>query len=287
MCGSDSRMHKVIGRRLNRSQGKFPRKQKGITVTVVRCSTCGLIYSDPQPIPFDIRDHYGLPPEEYWKDSYFTREPSYFQSEIETAKFLLKFKQGMRALDIGAGIGKAMIAMQNAGFETYGIEPSYPFYERAITQGVSKDRIRNLSIENINYPEDHFDFITFGAVLEHLYDPSEAIAAALRCLKPNGIVHIEVPSSKWLVGRIINLYYHITLSGFTGNISPMHVPFHMYEFALESFQLNSSRLGYSIAHHEYYVCETTLPRSFDFILKPIMKKSNTGMQLCVWLRKNG
>jgi 2-polyprenyl-3-methyl-5-hydroxy-6-metoxy-1,4-benzoquinol methylase len=39
-------------------------------------------------------------------------------------------------------------------------------------------------IENIEYPKDNFDFITFGAVLEHLYDPSAAIKKAMNWLKP-------------------------------------------------------------------------------------------------------
>jgi 2-polyprenyl-3-methyl-5-hydroxy-6-metoxy-1,4-benzoquinol methylase len=43
------------------------------------------------------------------------------------------------------------------------------------------------------FPEAHFDFITFGAVLEHLYDPSMSIHKAMSWLKPSGIMHIEVP----------------------------------------------------------------------------------------------
>ena len=35
-------------------------------------------------------------------------------------------------LDIGAGIGKQMIALAKVGFATYGLEPSEPFYHRAI-----------------------------------------------------------------------------------------------------------------------------------------------------------
>ena len=40
----------------------------------------------------------------------------------------------MKALDIGAGIGKCMIALENASFDVYGIEPSNPFYERALSR---------------------------------------------------------------------------------------------------------------------------------------------------------
>lgn len=49
----------------------------------------------------------------------------------------------------------------------------------------------------------------------------------------------------------------------------------------------SGRKGdtYEIAFHEYYVCQTYLPKVLDVGLKPYMHWRNTGMQLSVWLRK--
>lgn len=287
MCGSDVAGHKVLGKRLNRSQGKKPYDKIGITTTVVRCTNCGLIYANPQPIPADIQDHYGLPPETYWRKEYFHADEKYFQHEITTLRSLRPFTQDDKALDIGAGLGKCMIALKNAGFEAYGIEPSEPFYRRAIDKmNIEPSKLQLGAIEGASFPENHFDFITFGAVLEHLYDPSASIRKAMTWLKPGGILHIEVPSSDWLVARLINLYYRVRGLDYVSNISPMHEPFHLYEFTLESFRKNMINAGYEILHHEYYVAQTYLPRIFDFFLVPFMKKTRSGMQLCVWLRKS-
>ena len=111
MCGSNTRTHKVLGKRLNKSQGKNPRRKLGITTSVCKCSNCGLIYSNPQPIPFDIQDHYGVPPEKYWKEAYFELDDNYFQGEIVRLNQLMNFESGMKSLDIGAGLGKQMIAL--------------------------------------------------------------------------------------------------------------------------------------------------------------------------------
>ena len=116
-------------------------------------------------------------------------------------------------------------------------------------------------MEEIEYEEDTFDFISFGAVLEHLYDPSCSIQKALNWLKPGGLIHIEVPSSDWLTNRIINAFYKLCLNDYVGNISPMHEPYHLYEFGLKSFEENSRRHNYEIAYHEYYVCKTFLPKN--------------------------
>src|SRR5688572_32985435 len=88
MCGAPSAGHKIIGQRLNQSQGFRPRTKKGISVTVLKCTTCDLIYANPQPIPFDIQDHYGIPPEDYWTPEYFQYDATYFKQEIDQLKKL-------------------------------------------------------------------------------------------------------------------------------------------------------------------------------------------------------
>jgi 2-polyprenyl-3-methyl-5-hydroxy-6-metoxy-1,4-benzoquinol methylase len=289
MCGAGREEFRVMGLRLNASQGRNPKQASGIAVTVKRCWDCGLVFADPRAIPADLSDHYGAPAEDYWPPAYFDYDPSYFGEQIGTAKQLVKFEPGMRALDIGAGLGKCMKSLNQAGFDTYGIEPSAPFHRRAIGQmGASPERLQLSTLEEAQFDREMFDFITFGAVLEHLQDPSAAIARALEWLKPSGIVQIEVPSSDHLVSKVINFYYALRGTNFVTNLSPMHTPFHLYEFTLKSFQRNGARLGYAIAHHQYDVCEImNLPRIIHPPLRWLMRRTDTGMQLTVYLRKSG
>jgi ubiquinone/menaquinone biosynthesis C-methylase UbiE len=287
MCGSESHSHTVLGKRLNKSQGKFPQNKIGITTTVIKCKNCELIFSNPQPIPTNIQDHYGVPPENYWKEEYFALDSNYFKSEIETLKRLKNIKQNSKVLDIGAGLGKCMIALNKAEFDAYGIEPSEPFYKRAIqNMNISSEKLKLSTLEDAEYPEKEFDFVTFGAVLEHLYDPTEAINKAMKWLKPGGLIHIEVPSSKWLINKIINFAYKSRGLDYVGNLSPMHPPFHLYEFDLKSFEKNGLKNNYSIIHHQYHVCESYMPKIIDIFVRPYMKYTNKGMQLVVWLKKN-
>ncbi len=287
MCGDNTASHKILGQRLNKSQGLNPKRIAGISVSVKKCSKCELIYSSPQPIPFDIQDHYGTPPEQYWKPAYFEWQPNYFAYEIKIAKQLLPFKDGMKALDIGAGLGKGMISLDKAGFETYGFEPSRPFYERAVsTMKINPDRIKLGMIEEVDYPENSFDFITFGAVVEHLYHPAASIEKALTWLKPGGIMQIEVPSSRHFIAKLVNMYFRLRGTNYVTHISPMHNPFHLYEFGLKSFEELSKKLNFSIVKSEYYVCSIYhFPKLLHPALKYYMKRTNTGMQLTVWLTK--
>src|SRR5436190_8224383 len=102
LCESASSQHKIIGQRLNQSQGFNPKNKTGISVSIMKCMNCGLIFSNPQPVPYDIQDHYGTPPEDYWRPEYFNVDDKYFSGQIAITKRLSNFKQGMKALDIGA-----------------------------------------------------------------------------------------------------------------------------------------------------------------------------------------
>lgn len=287
MCGASSENFKTLGKRMNRSQGKNPRKKVGITTTVQQCKSCDLIFSNPMPIPKDLQDHYGMPPENYWVENYFTVEPTYFSEVIQWVNSINPIEKGMKALDIGAGIGKCMIALENASFDVYGIEPSHPFYDRALSRmKIDPSKIENIQIEDAQFAQETFDFITFGAVLEHLYNPADSIEKAMKWLKPGGLIQIEVPSSYWLTHKLINRSYKLRGMDYVANLSPMHEPYHLYEFGLKTFEKNAARLNYSITSHKYMVCDTFLPKSLDFIIKPYMKSRNKGMQLAVLLQKN-
>ncbi len=287
-CGEPSGNAKHLGFRLNQSQGMRPEKIHGIAVAVMKCRNCEFVYANPLPVPESLEQHYGVPPESYWRDGYFEVSPTYFKQQIDQLKRLSGKKNlsGLKALDIGAGIGKCMIALEREGMEVHGLEPSTPFYDRAISKmGLSEAKLQNVPIEQVEYQESAFDFITFGAVLEHLYEPKESVLRALKWLKPGGYMQIEVPSNKWFTARLYNLIQKVRGTRFVMNISPMHTHFHINEFGLKTFQHFIKDAPAEIAHHEFYIGETYLPSLVSKLAIPYMKATNTGMQIDVWLRK--
>jgi ubiquinone/menaquinone biosynthesis C-methylase UbiE len=194
----------------------------------------------------------------------------------------------MKALDIGAGIGHAMLSLEREGFDVYGFEPSEPFYKKAINvMNIKSEKIKLGMIENVEYDDNTFDFITIGAVFEHLYHPSVCLKKALSWLKPGGIIHIEVPSSNYLISKLINLYYRIRGTNYVTNISPMHSPFHLYEFELKSFSELGNKLDFKIEKIEYHVCKIAfIPKILHVFFRKYMELTNTGMQITVYIRKN-
>jgi 2-polyprenyl-3-methyl-5-hydroxy-6-metoxy-1,4-benzoquinol methylase len=286
MCSAPESGFAVLGRRLNRSQGARPRRRVGVATTVCRCGRCGLVFANPQPVPPSVNDHYDVPPDEYLNYPDLAAPDGYFSSELARLEQLMPIREGMRALDIGAGVGLAMTVMARRGFDTHGLEPSRTFHKYAIERGgQAAEKLALASVETADYPDGYFDFVNFGAVLEHFYSPARSLERALRWLKPNGLMFAEVPSAQWLIVRLANLFYRVTGTDYVGNLSPMHAPFHLYEFTLKSFELHGASAGYAVADHRYAVCETYLPPVARALATQYMKATDTGMQLCVWLRK--
>lgn len=289
LCRFPSKDSPVIGRRLNGPHGLFPHSRTGITTSVQKCRRCDLIYTNPLPLPIEFGDHYEVSPADYWDPAYLNADPAYFRRELQRLQRLMPQRAGMKALDIGAGFGKGMLALSAAGFDTYGVEPSAAFRQMAVDKmGIAPEKIQHAGIETAVYPASEFDFVTFGAVLEHLPDPAAALRQAVSWVKEGGIIHLEVPSSSWLVSRLANAFYLLTGSGMAANLSPMHSPFHLYEFDPRCFEFHGIDSGYSVAATETFVCNTYLPRPLHW-LSPLaqaaMGATGTGMQIVIWLTK--
>lgn len=286
MCKTSPAYFRELGNRLNQSQGFHPREKSGSLTRIVKCNNCGLIFSNPQPLPINIQDHYAVPPDSYWEKEFVNASATIDGQIVSKLKKESADFSSLKVLDIGAGLGKHMKGFEHLGFDVYGIEPSETFFDKAVELfHFDSGKFKCASIETAEFPSDFFDFIYFGAVLEHLPDPSLAIQQAMKWLKPGGYTYIQVPSSKWLIAKLINFVYWIKRDGYVTNLSPMHPPYHLYEFSIESFKKNAIISGYEIDSYTYSVCSTFMPKSFDWILKPVMRWTNTGMELYVWLRK--
>ena len=289
MCHAGPENFKIMGRRLNSRQGYFPHNKGGILVTVKQCKKCKLIFSDPMPIPDRFEDHYGVPAEEYWKESHedWWKIPEYFVlNRTKYVNHIIKLGPESKILDVGAGAGQVMKAFQDEGYDIYGIEPSEPFCRFIIEKmGVKAEKLKNVSIEDAEFPEGNFDFINLAVVLEHLYDPSAAINKMIGWLKPEGILYIEVPSSKWLYGTLINFIYKLTGRGMVTNLSPMHPPYHLYEFSEESFRRNGDINGYDVQAVVHMNGDRFMPKLIDWPIWQFQEKTHTGMQLAVYLQR--
>jgi SAM-dependent methyltransferase len=107
-----------------------------------------------------------------------------------------------RCLDLGCGIGRHLIYLDDMGFDAYGIDISDKAinYARALCKNLNKehliDKVTVGSIVNMPYSEEFFDFIISHGVLDSMPFAlaKEAIQEIYRIMKASGLLYFDVIS---------------------------------------------------------------------------------------------
>ena len=183
------------------------------------------LYIDPEteliktiPLPEEL-DHY------YESEDYLSHDDtqkSFFASCYNFAKsFNLKSKTSLisgfikkgKVLDIGAGVGDLVNALQKNGITATGFEPSEKARKVALEKGVELQP--NLGA----FKKHSFDLISMYHVLEHVTDVEKQKQEILQLLKPNGILVLALPNYKSFDAKFYGKYW----AGYD-------VPRHLYHF---------------------------------------------------------
>ena len=97
-------------------------------------------------------------------------------------------------LDVGAGYGLLLdeVRRQMPGFSRAAVEPDR---EAGSTLDSIADQVHSpATLWGSRQLEARFDVISLSHVLEHLVDPVEGLTQLFRCLRPGGLLMLEVPN---------------------------------------------------------------------------------------------
>lgn len=100
-------------------------------------------------------------------------------------------RPGARVLDIGCGVGQVVAQLTREGFEAHGVDVSAPNIER--TKSFT-DRCLVYDGGRLPYPDNHFDRVGALNVVEHVQDPEDFVAEAVRVCAPGGRVILSSPN---------------------------------------------------------------------------------------------
>jgi SAM-dependent methyltransferase len=116
-----------------------------------------------------------------------------------------------RSLDWGSGDGALVRLLNEAGYDSYGIDLySHPPHDA---------RLINAEIEQAPFESESFELITCLHVLEHVKEIRNSVKAAFKLLKPGGIFMGEVPN-------ISSFQYKL----FGKKWQPLEIPLHVNHF---------------------------------------------------------
>jgi 2-polyprenyl-3-methyl-5-hydroxy-6-metoxy-1,4-benzoquinol methylase len=117
--------------------------------------------------------------------------PGYRERADEYVRHLRLPSGRPRLLDVGCGEGEFVAAMHAAGWSAAGLDPSPAAVALARARGVP---VTEGTVATASLEPAVFDAITFRLVFEHLREPSTALDACHRALKPGGTLWIATPN---------------------------------------------------------------------------------------------
>jgi len=178
----------------------------------VRCVQCGLVQRNPQPVKEEIIERYS---KTYGNDylSYELKNEAAFLKlqqlalkdagfdKTEKAAFLrAKNADGVPSvLDIGCATGALLASLRERSWRVTGVEISpgaeYAQKERGLD-------VRNIPLEETNFPDESFDVILASHLVEHLNDPRSFFLELRRILKRDGKIFITTPNISGFQARL-------------------------------------------------------------------------------------
>jgi len=194
--------------------------------SLVKCGQCSFVSLRPLPSAELLARYYDL---DYWSSGQAGSSgmmATFFRFRmagiIRDIRRFIGIKS--RVLDWGAGDGSLLRLLGRAGYDAWGIDRySVPSVQ---------DRLINASIEEADFPPEHFEAITCLHVLEHLADPAASMKSALSLLKPGGLLVLETPNISSLGFKL-----------FKERWQPLEIPTHLNHFSSQSLETLLRILG--------------------------------------------
>lgn len=200
LCGADA------GAPVLEAADPLPPPGAGLVFAVVRCSRCGLTYTNPRPgpramarfYPIDYRPHRpGAAPRARRARRFWGR---LLGRPCPERRGDLPWPGPGRLLDFGCGTGGFLRTMAGRGWQVLGLDSSEVAVEAVRTRYDLPALVGTLP-----HPElrpGSFDVVTMWHVLEHLHRPLDALREAFRLLVPGGKLVVAAPNLDSLPYRV-------------------------------------------------------------------------------------
>lgn len=218
------------------------------TFKLVRCKICDTAHTEPLLTTEQLRPYYY---EGYWhqtENTYqelrsFVRKAEQlfinFQLNLVARPLKRHLPKGKKVLDVGTGSAEFMHTLQKAGYDVYGVDPSQGAVEHA--RKSFGEHVHQGTIEQVAFPEESFDAVTFIHVLEHVQNPDQTIAETARILKPGGFLLIEVP-------HLDSVGFRLSGKRWLG----LDIPRHLYHFSNKALRYILEKHGLEVIEHSYF-----------------------------------
>lgn len=167
---------------------------------IVKCRTCGLVYTNPRWTPSDLLAEYTQTEDVDYTEEDASRSINAYLS-LNTIRH---FAKSGHLLDVGCSMGYFLNAAR-IHFKPYGVEPSAwaaDFAQKNLQLDVFKG-----TLPEARLPPDHFDVVCLSDVIEHLPDPLATLREVHRITRPGGFLYLVTPDVGSLTAKLMGSHW--------------------------------------------------------------------------------
>ncbi len=237
--------------------------EKGEKRSFLECR-CGFVFRDPPPTRKELEEFY----QKLWKKDK-TERPGLEKSVTTSYRFLNQFsrytKPG-RFLDVGCGRGFYLMAAQERGWDSYGVD--------LISNENDAHGIHFFkgTLQEARFTSEFFNACLVSHTLSHLLEPLETLREIYRILMPGGILCAVIPN-----------FLRLGRSGLCRKGDTLLAEQHLYLFTRETAQQFVREVGLTLFEaEEGLIRKIARPKEF---LKTLLRKVLPGPAIVLWARK--
>lgn len=217
--------------------------------SVVKCSSCGLMRTNPRPTSGTIGSYYPDDYGPYLGTQVRQAAPTQISGIKKRLKFLVNRVTNFntqrlpslapgRMLEIGCASGAFLHQMARLGWQVEGIEFSEKAAQAATRLGYC---VHAGPLETAPHPDEPFDLIVGWMVLEHLHDPVGGLQRLREWAKPGAWLVLSVPNAGALEFRLFGDRWYA-----------LQLPTHLHHFTAATLERTLSASGWKMekTHHQ-------------------------------------
>lgn len=258
---------------------------QGTSFPAARCRDCGMIFLRVQPAGATLARMYSA---EYFEqdfrcgrsDAVATDEAAFRAENDGLLEQFEAWRAEGRLLEIGCSTGLLLKRAGERGWRTTGVELSPDAVAHAHALGLD---VRQGTLSDAALPDDSFDVVYMGDVLEHVPDCHATLAEVARVLAPGGRAVVRGPITTHSLARRIGLAAY---GAFGGCIVLREPPYHLWEFRPASLarlargvglvveSLEQSKIPPGRPHGRKSALEGLAMRALDTLNAPLTRSFN-------------